>query len=200
MKIDYQNKEFITKLTEAVERRLGRKIVSPRDFDFLSAELAGIGSSVSATTLKRIWGYNRDTSSAYRPYQYTITALIRLLGFRSVDDYINSDGDDSMQSSSFIGATVTADELAPDMIVDLSWEPDRRCRLKCIGAGKFEVILSERGKLKPGDIVRFMSLTQNAPLFFNEVIRNGGKERFVYTAGQRTGIRYSILDSSEAAD
>ena len=200
MTIDYQNKDFILNLTAAVERRLGREIVSPRDFDYLSEQLADLGNSVSATTLKRIWGYNHDMSSTYRPYQYTITALIRLLGFNSIDDYLNSSVTTNLQSASYMGATIAAEELPPDTIVEVKWEPARCCRLKCIGQSRFEVVISERGKLMPGDIVRIMSLTQNAPLYINEVLRNDGREQFVYTAGLRTGIRYSILDSSESPD
>ena len=63
------DKAFISKLCQAIEKRVGRKMISPRDFDYLCEELTKVGARVSGSTLKRVWGYNRDISSNYRPYR-----------------------------------------------------------------------------------------------------------------------------------
>lgn len=184
--------EFISKLRVAVEKRIGRKMLSPRDFEFLSEELTESGTRISGSTLKRIWGYNRDISDTYRPYKYTLVSLVNFLGFNTLEDYLKHSESPEAESASYLGETVTTDEIMPGSIVELAWHPDRTCSLTCLERGVFRVVHSENGRLHPGDIVKFKSLTQNAPLYFNEVVRPLTDEKFIYTAGQRTGIRYSI--------
>lgn len=184
--------ELISKLCEAVEKRIRRKLISPRDFEFLSDELTKAGTRISGSTLKRIWGYNRDISDTYQPYKYTLVSLINFLGFNSLEDYLKYTESPESESASYMGETVTTDEIMPGSIVELSWHPDRTCSLTCLEKGIFRVVHSENGRLHPGDVVKFRSLTQNAPLYFNEVVRSGTDEKFIYTAGQRTGIRYCI--------
>ncbi len=184
--------EFMSKLCLAVEQRLERKMNSPRDFNSLSDELSKVGPRVSASTLKRIWGYNRDISQSYRPYKYTLVSLVNLLGYRDIDDFDKNYDKEQIQSAEFSGDTVLADEIAVGSIVELTWAPDRVCKLACVDRGVFKVVYSEHGRLNVGDVVRFMSMTQNAPLYFNEVTRSTSGETFVYTAGQRTGVRYRI--------
>lgn len=187
-----EDKELISKLCQAIEKRVGRKIITPRDFNYLSDELSKSGVRISGTTLKRIWGYNRDISDNYHPYTYTLVCLTKFLGYRDVEDFCNHYEDVDIQSTEFIGDTIKAIDIMPGSIVELHWAPGRQCNLICLGNCRFKVVHSERGKLMPGDMVSFMSLTQNAPLYFNEVSRPGTDGKFVYTAGQRTGIRYQI--------
>ncbi|MDE6338760.1 MAG: hypothetical protein K2K97_03105 [Muribaculaceae bacterium] len=182
-----------------MEKRLCKRISAPRDFDFLSEELAASGKKVSSTTLKRIWGYNRDISDTYIPYRYTVEALVKLLGYNSIEDYLKLYNGDDVQSAVFLGQTIMAENIEPGRMIELTWEPDRLAMLKCMRSEVFEVIRSENGRLQCGDVVTFKSLTQNAPAYFNEVKRPGSNISFIYTAGQRTGIRYRILDAYESA-
>ncbi len=186
------NKEFIPKLCLAIEKRLGRNLSSPRDFEYLSEALTKSGSRISSSTLKRIWGYNRDVTDTYKPYRYTILSLVNFLGYATIEDYIKQYNSSATQSAEYVGETIITDDIMTGSIVEISWAPDRTCTLICLGKGSFRVVHSENGRLAPGDMVRLMSLTQNAPLYFNEVTRFGTDEKFVYTAGQRTGIRYRI--------
>ncbi len=187
-----RDKEFIFQLCEAIEKRLGKKMTSPRDFEYLSEELSKIGSRISASTLKRIWGYNQDVSETYKPYTYTLLSLVNFLGYRDLDDYTANYNGEELQSAFYVGETVTIDDIAPGSIVELAWAPDRVCNLACLEKGVFRVVHSEHGRLYPGDMVKFQSLTQNAPLYFHEVTRPGTNESFIYTAGLRSGVRYQI--------
>lgn len=52
---DYKKEDF-DRLKNEVETLVGRKIVSPRDFDFLSRQIEGYTQeTVSVSTLKRLW-------------------------------------------------------------------------------------------------------------------------------------------------
>lgn len=187
-----EDKEFILKLREAVEKRVGRKMVSPRDFDYLTEQLNEFSKRVSPSTLKRIWGYNRDTSKDYKPYKYTLVSLVNILGYSSLEEFDKKYKKGDAESAEHLGETVMTENIMKGSVVELTWAPDRTCNLVCLGKGVFKVAHSQHGHLLPGDVVKFMSLTQNAPLYFNQVMRPGTKDPFTYTAGQRTGIHYRI--------
>ena len=191
-KVKY-SREFFSKLCEAIEKRLGRRMSSPRDFKYLSDEMTKIGARISGSTLKRIWGYNRDVTEKYSPYRYTLNSLVNLLGYEDLEDFTQHNNDDiAIQSAEFKGETIRTEDIMPGSIVEIQWAHDHQCSLVCLEKGVFKVVESYHGCLRPGDIVRCMSLTQNAPLYFNEVLRLGINEKFVYTAGLHTGIRYNI--------
>lgn len=49
--------EDLDRLKEEVENLVGRKIKSPKDFDFLSRQIQGYTQEkISVSTLKRMWG------------------------------------------------------------------------------------------------------------------------------------------------
>ncbi|MDE5839378.1 MAG: hypothetical protein K2H49_00510, partial [Muribaculaceae bacterium] len=170
-----------------------RRMSSPREFENLSDEMTKIGKRISGSTLKRIWGYNRDVTEKYSPYRYTLNSLVNLLGYEDFEDFTQHYIDDiAIQCAEFKGETIRTEDIMPGSIVEIQWTPDRQCSLVCLEKGVFKVVESYHGRLRPGDIVRCLSFTQNAPLYFNEVLRLGTNEKFVYTVGLQTGIRYNI--------
>ena len=58
-----QQKQALAKLRDMVEEAIGRKMKTPKDFEFLSEQVfEKLHETVSATTLKRIWGYLSEAS------------------------------------------------------------------------------------------------------------------------------------------
>ena len=58
-----QQEQALAKLRDKIEEAVGRKMKTPKDFDFLSEQVfEKLHETVSATTLKRIWGYLPDSS------------------------------------------------------------------------------------------------------------------------------------------
>lgn len=79
--------ENITLLLGSVAQRFGHKPQSPREFKCLSRIIHDItGESVSDSTLKRLWGYDRNYGS---PYRYTLDILARYLGYDSAQDFFD---------------------------------------------------------------------------------------------------------------
>lgn len=190
--------EMIALLRAEVENRVNRRIVSPTDFDFLSlAILDAVKQPISATTLKRIWGYINDVGSSYNPERFTLCILSAFVGYRDIEDFIdNYNSDDiSVQSGNYFGETIKQIEIAENAFVELCWPPDRRCVLSRKNSKEFDVVQAVNTKLRVGDIVEFASLTQNAPAYFTKVARNGSYMTHTYVAGTRTGITYRIIDS-----
>ncbi len=73
---DYQ------RLFEAVERKAGRQMLTPRDFQWLEKRMfEDIHERVSASTLMRLWGYR----SGGVPRQTTLDVLARFVGY---EDYV----------------------------------------------------------------------------------------------------------------
>lgn len=193
------NDSVLDSLRSRIEQRFGMKMSTPRDFDHLSAIISKSGRQVSPSTLKRIWGYNRDISASYRPYRYTMVALASLLGYVDIEDFAAHHDAGDVQSVEYMGETVVATDIEPGSVVEIMWEPDRQCEIVAVGDGCFKVVSSLRGRLKQGDMVKFMSLTQNAPLYFSEVVRPASDEKFIYTAGLRSGIVFRIKDVDPAS-
>ncbi len=69
-------------LRAAVEQRFGGVISVQSDFDKLSVELK---SKLSSTTLKRVWGYNKDHQSISKK---TTNILAEYLGFSSYEEFL----------------------------------------------------------------------------------------------------------------
>jgi len=75
-------------LRQALEAAVGRKMRSPRDFDFLAnAILEKIHQSVSTSTLKRFWGYLPQYASIRLS---TLDLLTQFLDYKDWEDFIHS--------------------------------------------------------------------------------------------------------------
>ena len=73
--------EDIQRLKEKVEIVAGKSIKTPRDFNFLSKQVEGFtGESLSASTLKRVWGY---VDTECKQSKYTLDTLAQMVGYAS---------------------------------------------------------------------------------------------------------------------
>lgn len=83
----HSEEEVMVMLRQAVEEKVGRKMKTPKDFDFLRGYLFDKSHEVVSTmTLKRIWGYVQSDS---KPRESSIDPLAKLVGFASWEDYLN---------------------------------------------------------------------------------------------------------------
>lgn len=72
---------FLTLLCERIEQVVNRKMRTPKDFDFLSERIFdAIHQQISATTLKRLWGY---LSEPVTPRPSTLNLLAQFVGSES---------------------------------------------------------------------------------------------------------------------
>ncbi|MDE6559892.1 MAG: hypothetical protein K2K75_00775 [Muribaculaceae bacterium] len=181
--------EELNRIRKEVEKRLSFPIKAPDDYTRLSDMLKDEGyGSVSATTLKRIWGYISDTGSEYRPNAYTVTALCRLIGFKDLEEFRASDS--SIQSREYTGKFVESRNLPEGAEVEIRWQPNRICRLRHMHATLFTVESVENSSsLREGDVVECVCFTQHAPVFFR--IFRGQQLPITYVAGSANGVTYN---------
>ena len=186
--------DALERLRNDVERHIGRKLVSPADFVFLSDRLRreGLGY-VSPTTLKRVWGYIADKGEAYSPSNFTLRALCGLLGFMDWTEYCA--GSQPLQSKEYTGEYVESRFMPLNTEVSLLWHPNRKVRLRHIRPSLFEVIENENSRLRVGDTVECSCFTQHAPAFFRVFRPNVAP--LSYIAGSAQGIFYVIHSGTD---
>ena len=69
-----------------IETALGKKLQTPKDFDFLRERIyARLHILVSRTTLMRIWGYIAED---VKPRKSTLDVLTQFLGYQDWDEYL----------------------------------------------------------------------------------------------------------------
>lgn len=72
-----------------LEQSLGRKPHTPRDFDAFSEIISNAtGETISASTLKRLWGYRKTEG---RPFTSTLDILARFLLYRDFSNFLASE-------------------------------------------------------------------------------------------------------------
>ena len=75
----------IHELIEAVKTKYSNSLATSTDFEEFSLYLQKhTGDIISASTLKRLWGYVRDT---HEPRGHTLDILSRYVGYHNFDDF-----------------------------------------------------------------------------------------------------------------
>lgn len=84
-----QQENHIAQLREAMEKKAGRQMHTPKDFDFLSESIfETLHQKVSATTLKRLWGYLQESSA---PRVSTLDLLAQYVGYADWESFCNQE-------------------------------------------------------------------------------------------------------------
>ncbi len=189
--IDIEN---LKRLKKEVEARISFPLNAPDDYSRLSDLLKEKScGTVSATSLKRIWGYISDTGADYRPNAYTVTALCNLIGFKNIEEFCASES--AIQSRDYTGSYVESPKLPLGAEIELHWLPNRVCVLRHENSTLFKVVSVENSTtLREGDIVECGCFTQHAPVYFPRVFREGTNP-FTAMAGSASGITFNILNS-----
>lgn len=183
----------LKRLLEAVERSVGHKMSTPRDFEDLSRKLSDrVNASISTSTLKRIWGY---VSNRFNPTDYTLTALARFVGYGSWEDFKVRRPEGRAPSDRILTdrVNVQADLIVGDRL-RLAWAPDRVCVVRYLGGLRFEVEQSQATRLQPGDTFECGLLIDGEPLYLDNLCQPGCAPS-AYVCGQVAGIRYELLET-----
>jgi len=191
MKISKQIPE-LTMLLRKVEERYGRGINTTTDFEALSVTIEReVGGYVSASTLKRLWGY---VSLQPSPRIATLDVLARYVGRKSFSDFCKMLRDDpSTESGFFTTRFVVADELNEGAGLTIGWAPNRLVKLKYLGNSMFKVLSSDNSKLRVGDEFCAAQFMLGYPLFIDRILRDG-EYTSSYVAGKIQGLNTLDLD------
>ena len=95
--MDYQE-ENIQRLRETIEVAAGRRMQTPKDFDFLSEMIFDkIHQHISPTTLKRLWGYLSEPAT---PRISTLNLLAQFVDYDSWEAFCKEEDEESSPSQS----------------------------------------------------------------------------------------------------
>ena len=172
-------------LTE-IEKKYGRRVATSTDFECLAADIQDKTKSIiSASTLKRMWGY---VTLCPQPRIATLDTLSRYLGFASFSAFCEDLAKRNIVESGFFTTrSVAVSDLNTGDRVLIGWAPDRLVALNYLGNFSFEVVESHNSKLMPGDRFELSSIIVGYPLYIARILR-GGEYTPSYAAGKNGGI------------
>jgi len=169
-------------LCRAVEKAAGRKMLTPRDFSWLEEQVKSrTGVAVSASTLKRVWGYVKTVE----PRPVTLDALARYVGFSDYAAFCERGV--KAQSSLVVSKKVDSASMVEGEQLRIRWQPDRVCTVECLGGGRFRVVEAVNTKLSVGDTFRCHLFIEHEPLFIDQLFHDGSGP-LAYVAGRENGI------------
>lgn len=176
---------MIKRLVSEIEKMVGRQMMTPRDFDTLSSKIQErTHETLSATTLKRIWGYFDQPG---KPRQFTLDTLARFLGYRSFSSFQEESADDEEQSNLVIGNRLSCDDLREGDLVKITWMPNRVCICQYLGNGQFKVVEALHTKLCVGDTFCCYLFVDYEPLFLDNLVHDGATP-VGFVAGKKNGV------------
>ncbi len=180
-------KDYIL-LQEKVETFIGHKMQTRRHFDMLAEIVFTYTKNmVSATTLRRFWGYQEKEGGVS---QNTLNILSRLIGYADFSDFCNKSKDESQKpASELLGERyiLVSSSLSIGNQIYVTWSPDRKITLEYIGTETFRVLESQNSKLQKDDTFSCSQFVSGMPLFCNRLIRTGFPT-MSYVCGKNGGI------------
>lgn len=185
-----------TQLLTDIESALGRKLQTPKDFNFLRERIyAQQHILISRTTLMRIWGY---VAEEVKPRKSTLDVLTQFLGYQDWDEYQhNSLLPKEQQSNPVLNRRLSVEKvLNVGDRLRLTWHPDRTCDIKYMGELRFRVTDSVNTRLHEGDTFECSLIIEGEPLYLDNVKQKvDGKIRpaVAYVCGKQSGVMYEYL-------
>lgn len=179
--------EFLIEcLKSEVEKKIGRAIMSPTDFNLLSSSIESeVGERLSTHTLMRMWKYLRCNTG---PSMTTLSIVSRFLGYPDFQRFKLELEMKSTDSSSFVNTDLLkSDLLTPGDTVILTWNPDRRITVEYLGDFNYRVISNENSKLHVGYEFKCVSFAVGLSLTAFDVSTPDGV-RCQYVGGKNGGI------------
>ena len=159
----------ISELKQQIEESLGRKMKTSADFTFLSGAIwERTHENLSASTLKRIWGY---VDGPDKTRNSTLDILSKFLGLKDWDDFLEhisqNEGSDQVTT-----VHIKAEDLAVGDLISVSWKPNRHCTFRYLGDYQFIVEHAENSNLKVGNTFRCGLFILGEPLYLSCLVQN----------------------------
>jgi hypothetical protein len=181
----------IENLCRAVEVALHFEMRTPKDFDRLREHIYDrLHEMLSATTLKRLWGY---LPNEVEPSVRTLDVVSRFIGYDNYDDFCQhavTESDDVSHPVMNRHIDVRNDLIKGDNLT-IYWLPDRVCHICYEGDLQFVVTDSENTRLKQGDTFSCGLIIECEPLYLSN-LRQHDQKPVNYVCGKQGGIRFEI--------
>ncbi len=179
------------KLRESCEKVAGRKMLTPRDFDFLAMRIFdSTHQYIASITLKRFWGYLGEARQK-TPYRNTLNILAQYVGYINYEEFCQ--GEEKEIESHFLPNNfLQTRDIQKDCRIEIKWRPNRCVIVQYEGMSVFKVLKSTNSKLSEGDTFLLSLLIDGEPLILNCLIHEG-KAPTNYICGRIGGIKFRII-------
>lgn len=187
---DNNTEQLKAELREKVEQAAGRKMSTPKDFDFLSGMIfERTHEQINSFTLKRFWGYIERGNCG----KSTLNILSRFAGYLDWDTFCAKNNPDSKEESGPIfSSQISVHELKRGNQILLRWHPDREVVVRYEGMDMFTVMESKNSKLCPGNTFHCNLIIAGRPLLITCLVQDS-KAPQNYVCGQRHGVQFLKL-------
>lgn len=193
------NTAEIEELKNLVERNFGRVLNTTTDFEEFSVYLSNrVKQSVSASTLKRMWGYVNDS---HKPRTFTLDILSRFIGHDDFQSFVLWLKTSTKYNSSFFSAQqLISNDLDIGDTVEIGWSPNRNIRLVYLGNSRYEVTAAANSKMKAGDKFITGCFIKGQPLYL-PFIERGDIMTPPFVAGRNGGLTtITVKESAKRKD
>lgn len=180
------NKPEIEELKLLVEEKYGRALNTTTDFEEFSWKVERVtGHPLSASTLKRMWGYVNDS---HKPRIFTLDILACYLGHKNFTEFVEWLKTSPRYNSSFFDAAqLISSKMVPGAVVEIGWSPNRLVRMTYLGESRYEVIEARNSKIRVGDRLLTGCFIKGQPLYLPYIERDGGTTP-PFVAGRNGGL------------
>lgn len=179
----------------AVEQSLGKKVSTPKDFEQLSHLINHrTRESVSASSLKRIWGYIEGGEHIRTA---TFDILCRFAGYRDTEHFLSVNGTaEQIPPSKLLSNNyLYTPDLTINQHVRLTWQPGRVCDIQYQGDASFIVLSSEKTKLQAGATFRCYIIEQGEQMYISHLrLTPSQPDPYNYVCGLDGGILYEVIE------
>ena len=188
---DHPTPQQIQQLCRAVEEAMGAAQLARSDFDRLQGDIFNrLHIHISATTLKRLWGYVATDSV---PRQRTLDTLAQFIGYNNFRHFCQTqhDGDGEPSAPVLSRHIDVENDLVPDDTLTIFWNPGRVCSLKYLGDRRFLVTESQNTRLTAGATFQCSLIIEGEPLYISNLVLNN-HEPVGYICGKKGGIQFNM--------
>lgn len=176
----------IEELKQLIEEKYGKALNTTTDFEEFSLFLQQTtGRNVSASTLKRMWGYVSDDHKPRTATLDTLSAFVGHRDYKTFKDWLKTST--RFNSSFFDARQLTSARLSAGEEIRIGWSPNRLVTLRYLGDSTFEVTASANSKLRPGDTFVAGCFIMGQPLYLPYLVRDGARTP-PFVAGRNGGL------------
>lgn len=176
----------IEELKSLVEQKYGKILGTTTDFEEFSLYLEKkTGKRVSASTLKRLYGYVNDD---HKPRIVTLDILAQYIGHKNYMEFMQWLKTSTKYNSSFFKANqLVSSDLQEGEEIVIGWSPNRILQLRYLGNSTYEIEAAENSKLQVGDKFVTGCFIKEQPLYLPYIERDGERTPS-FVAGRNGGL------------
>ena len=179
------NSPSVTLLKEEFEKKFGRPIKTPKDFDQASDFIfRETHETISQTTFRRLYVPGQEYPNVSDDILNVLSKAIGFKHYQEFCDHISSQQGSVL--SECVNGIKTSDLSLGDRVY-IAWKPDRQCSLRYLGSNRFLVEEAENASTTKGDTFSCTMLVERRCLYVDN-LEHDGKIFESYAMGMDGGL------------